>query len=73
MSAPKDYIRDFMSEPVIDVKGAALVIIDIDHCSGQIGPIKQGRLGLPIVVHAGVVVEVVLAEVGEQRQTQVGH
>ena len=41
MSAPKDYIRDFMSEPVIDAKGAALVIIDMQYATGA----RQGALG----------------------------
>jgi nicotinamidase-related amidase len=41
MSAPKDYIRDFMSEPVIDAKGAALVIIDMQYATGS----RQGALG----------------------------
>ena len=41
MSAPKDYIRDFMSEPVIDAKGAALFIIDIQYATGA----RQGALG----------------------------
>jgi len=41
MSAPKDYIRDFMSEPVIDAKRVALVIIDMQYATGA----RQGALG----------------------------
>lgn len=41
MNAPKDYIRDFMSEPVIDAAGAALVIIDMQYATGS----RQGALG----------------------------
>jgi len=41
MSTPKDYISDFMSEPVIDAKGAALVIIDMQNATGS----RQGALG----------------------------
>ena len=29
MNASQDYIRDYMSEPVVDAAGAALVIIDM--------------------------------------------
>ena len=41
MSAPKDYIRDFMSEPVISAKDAALVIIDMQYATGH----RDGALG----------------------------
>jgi biuret amidohydrolase len=41
MSTPKDYIRDFMSDPIIDAKGAALVIIDMQYATGS----RQGALG----------------------------
>jgi len=41
MNAPKDYIRDFMSEPIINAHGAALVIIDMQYATGS----RQGALG----------------------------
>jgi nicotinamidase-related amidase len=41
MNAPQDYIRDYMSEPVIDAAGAALVIIDMQYATGS----RQGALG----------------------------
>lgn len=41
MSASQDYIRDYMSEPVIDAAGAALVIIDLQYATGS----RQGALG----------------------------
>lgn len=42
MNAPaKDYIRDFMTEPVIDATQAALVIIDMQYATGS----RQGALG----------------------------
>ena len=37
----QDYIRDYMSEPVIDARGAALVIIDMQYATGS----RQGALG----------------------------
>jgi nicotinamidase-related amidase len=37
----KDYIRDFMTEPVIDTAQAALVIIDMQYATGS----RQGALG----------------------------
>jgi nicotinamidase-related amidase len=40
MSASQDYIRDYMSEPVIDAAGAALVIIDMQYATGS----RQGAL-----------------------------
>ena len=42
MNAPaKDYIRDFMTEPVVDPAQAALVIIDMQYATGS----RQGALG----------------------------
>lgn len=41
MSASQDYIRDYMSDPVIDAAGAALVIIDMQYATGS----RQGALG----------------------------
>ncbi len=41
MNASQDYIRDYMSEPVIDARGAALVIIDMQYATGS----RQGALG----------------------------
>jgi nicotinamidase-related amidase len=41
MNAPQDYIRDYMSEPVIDAAGAALIIIDMQYATGS----RQGALG----------------------------
>ncbi len=41
MNASQDYIRDYMSEPVIDAAGAALVIIDMQYATGS----RQGALG----------------------------
>jgi nicotinamidase-related amidase len=41
MSANQDYIRDYMSEPVIDAQSAALVIIDMQYATGS----RQGALG----------------------------
>jgi nicotinamidase-related amidase len=41
MNASQDYIRDYMSEPVIDPAGAALVIIDMQYATGS----RQGALG----------------------------
>jgi hypothetical protein len=41
MSANQDYIRDYMSEPVIDARSAALVIIDMQYATGS----RQGALG----------------------------
>ena len=41
MNAPKDYIRDFMSDPMINAQGAALVIIDMQYATGS----RQGALG----------------------------
>ena len=41
MSASQDYIRDYMSEPVIDAASAALVIIDMQYATGS----RQGALG----------------------------
>lgn len=40
MSANQDYIRDYMSEPVIDAQSAALVIIDMQYATGS----RQGAL-----------------------------
>ena len=37
----KDYIRDFMTEPVIDAAQTALVIIDMQYATGS----RQGALG----------------------------
>ena len=36
MSANQDYIRDYMSEPVIDAQSAALVIIDMQYATGSL-------------------------------------
>ena len=41
MSANQDYIRDYMSEPVIDARSAALIIIDMQYATGS----RQGALG----------------------------
>jgi nicotinamidase-related amidase len=41
MNASQDYIRDYMSEPVIDAAGAALIIIDMQYATGS----RQGALG----------------------------
>ena len=42
MTTPaKDYIRDFMTEPVIDPAQAALVIIDMQYATGS----RKGALG----------------------------
>lgn len=41
MNASQDYIRDYMSEPVVDAAGAALVIIDMQYATGS----RQGALG----------------------------
>ncbi len=41
MNASQDYIRDYMSEPVIDAAGAGLVIIDMQYATGS----RQGALG----------------------------
>ncbi len=41
MNAPQDYLRDYMSEPVIDAAGAALIIIDMQYATGS----RQGALG----------------------------
>lgn len=40
MSASQDYIRDYMNEPEIDVRSAALVIIDMQYATGS----RQGAL-----------------------------
>ncbi len=39
--AAKDYIRDFMTEPAIDPRSAALVIIDMQYATGS----REGALG----------------------------
>lgn len=41
MNATQDYIRDYMSEPVIEPTGAALLIIDMQYATGS----RQGALG----------------------------
>jgi len=41
MNATQDYIRDYMSEPVIEPAGAALLIIDMQYATGS----RQGALG----------------------------
>jgi nicotinamidase-related amidase len=41
VNASQDYIRDYMSEPVIDAAGAALIIIDMQYATGS----RQGALG----------------------------
>ncbi len=43
----------------------ALGIVHIHHGHAQAGPIEQLGLGLPVSVHAAVVVQVVLGEVGK--------
>ncbi|MEY2780745.1 MAG: hypothetical protein RL307_449 [Pseudomonadota bacterium] len=40
MSASQDYIRDYMSEPEIDARSSALVIIDMQYATGS----RQGAL-----------------------------
>ena len=40
MSASQDYIRDYMNEPEIDARSAALVIIDMQYATGS----RQGAL-----------------------------
>ena len=46
---------------------AAFGVVHIDHRAVQLGPIEQGELGLPIVLHATVVVQVVLCEISKHR------
>ena len=46
-------------------------IVDVDDRRFQAGPGKQRGLGLPVVLHRGVVVEVILREIGEYRHVDV--
>ena len=62
------------------VQARALRVIDVDHGRLQAGRVEQRGLGLPVGLHAAVVVQVVLREVGEQghadaraRQALLGH
>ncbi|MPN07156.1 hypothetical protein SDC9_154422 [bioreactor metagenome] len=48
------------------VQVRALRVIDIDHGRLQAGRVEQRSLGLPVGLHAAVVVQVVLGEIGEQ-------
>jgi hypothetical protein len=40
-------------------------IVQIDHCTAQMRPVKQALFGSPVLVHVCVVVQMVLAEIGE--------
>jgi hypothetical protein len=65
--------------PAVDDAGAerggeldALGIVDVDDRRLQAGPCEELRLRLPIGAHVAVVVEVVLTEVGEDRDRDLG-
>ena len=47
-------------------------VVDVDHRSLQPGPVKQGALGSPVDLHAAVVVQVILREIGEHGHTDAG-
>ena len=40
-------------------------VVGLNHRRPQAGPVEQGGLGLPVGLHAAVVVEVILREIGE--------
>jgi hypothetical protein len=52
-------------------KPAAVGVVDVDHAQLWIA-CEQASLGLEVVLHRGVEVEVVLGQVGEQRGGEVG-
>ncbi len=45
----------------------ALGVVDVDHRCHQAGPAEQLGLGLPIGLHAAVIVQMILGEIGEHR------
>jgi hypothetical protein len=49
------------------MQGGTLGVVDVDGSGTQARPVEQRGLGLPVGLHAGVIVQVVLREVGEHR------
>ena len=49
-------------------KGGTALVVYVDHSALQASPIKQTALGVPVGLHAPVVVQVVLREIGEDGQ-----
>ena len=50
----------------------AFGVVDAHHRATQSDPIKEPQLGLPVGVHVTVVVQVILGEVGEHGQADLG-
>ena len=56
----------------LERQAGAVRIVDVDHCAAQARPAKQRSLGLPVLGHAAVVIQVVLREIGEDGAADLG-